>query len=347
MGRLWILRVSRLVLLAVLGLLLACSTSQPRPQADEPDFDGEWVTMADGYRLPLRRWLPSGQPEAVVLGLHGFGDYGRAFAPLEPALVDFAGMALYAYDQRGFGATVNPGIWPGKEPLVADAQSVAALLRRRHPDIPLFVVGESMGAAVALLAQREKEALDADAAVLLAPAVWGKETMPWYQRISLWLARRLVPGLVLSGDSAGRLGIYPTDDPVVLRAMRQDPLVQGRASVRTLHGITTLMGDASRVESVHRPTLALYGLQDQVIPPRPVCRWLERLTASGPGPGDFRVALYDDGYHMLTRYTGSDRVIADIAAWLEGLAVGEPPATLPSGAGRAPDTAEEEVCGLE
>ncbi len=334
------------MLLVTLGLLLSCSTSQPRPPA-APAFDGEWVTMADGYRLPLRQWLPSGQPGAVVLGLHGFGDYGRAFASLEPALVASAGMALYAYDQRGFGATVNPGTWPGKKSLVADARAVVALLRRRHPDIPLYVVGESMGTAVVLLAQREKEALDADAVVLLAPAVWGMDTMPWYQRISLWLARRLTPGLVLSGESADRLGIYPTDDPAVLRAMRQDPLVRGRASVRALHGITTLMGDASRVASIHRPTLVLYGLRDQVIPPRPVCRWLERLTASGPGPGDVRVALYDDGYHMLTRYTGSDRVIADIAAWLEGMSRGERPEALPSGAGRAPAKAEEAVCGLE
>lgn len=340
---------SRLVVLAALGLvlMLGCSASQPRLQVEQPEFDGEWVPMADGYRLPLRRWSPAGEPEAVVLGLHGFGDYGRAFTPLEPALVSAAGMALYAYDQRGFGATVNPGAWPGRESLVADARAMVALLRRRYPDIPLYVVGESMGGAIALLAQAEEGALDADAVVLLAPAVWGMDTMPWYQRISLWLARRLVPGLMLSGDSAGHLGIYPTDDPAVLQAMSEDPLVQGQASVRTLYGITTLMGDASRVAAIHRPTLVLYGLQDQVIPPWPVCRWLERLTASDPGPSGFRVALYDDGYHMLTRYTGSDRVVADIAAWLEDIAAEGPPGALVSGAGRVPDRAEEVVCGLE
>ena len=59
-----------------------------------------------------------------------------------------------------------------------------------------------------------------------------------------------------------------------------------------------------------------------------------------PDAGEVRVALYPDGYHMLTRYTGSRQVIGDIAAWLAPAAVDR----LPSGNGHRPSVASEIVC---
>src|SRR5262249_56480097 len=91
----------------------------------------------------------NGQPKAVILGLHGFGDYRDAFD--EPAEIwSRAGIVTYAYDQRGFGQSPTRGRWPGTETLVEDAKAVAALLHERYPDLPIYVVGESMGGAPAL-----------------------------------------------------------------------------------------------------------------------------------------------------------------------------------------------------
>jgi len=58
----------------------------------------------------------------------------------------------YAYDQRGFGKSPTRGRWPGTDTLVEDARAVAALLHERYPDLPIYVVGESMGGALALVA---------------------------------------------------------------------------------------------------------------------------------------------------------------------------------------------------
>lgn len=337
------IRCKRLVLgFAFLSVLLVfgCSHVQRQPAGasnGEPVLNEDHVLTADGYRLPLRRWLPRGEIKAVVLGLHGFNDYGNAFHYLQEAVVDTGSVAIYAYDQRGFGATKRPGIWAGQETLVNDASTVTTLLRARYPHRPLVLMGESMGAAVVLLALAKGNSLPADGAVLIAPAVWGTEAMPWYQRLGLWLAVRLMPGKYFSSETVRRMGKRATDDSEVIRELSEDPLVLKGARVDALHGVSELMLEASRVVSVRIPSQTLYGLNDQIIPSEPVCNWLRRLTQSSPT--GMRIVLYPDGYHMLTRYSERAKVIADIAAWLRS-----PQSTLPSGYESSLDKARAMVC---
>jgi alpha-beta hydrolase superfamily lysophospholipase len=133
------------------------------------------------------------------------------------------------------------------------------------------------------------------------------------------------------------MGKRATDDADIMRELSRDPLVLKGARVDTLHGLSELMREASRVVSVSAPTQILYGLKDQIIPREPVCTWLGRLAQSSPT--GMRVVLYPDGYHMLTRYSGRARVMADMAAWLRS--PGSPP---PSGYASSLDEARALVC---
>lgn len=312
-------------------------TQPAGPAVHEPVLHEDHILTADGYHLPLHRWLPRGAVKAVVLGLHGFNDYGSAFHYLREAVVDNGNIAMYAYDQRGFGATSRRGIWAGQQTLVNDAISATTLLRARYPNRPLFLVGESMGAAVVLLALSNGNSLSADGAVLIAPAVWSTDDMPWYQRLGLWLAMRLMPGKYFSSETVRHMGKRATDDSEVMRELSGDPLVLKGARVDTLHGVSALMREASRVDSVHVPSQTLYGLNDQIIPRETVCSWLKQLTLSSPS--DMRIVLYPDGFHMLTRYSGRAKVIADIAAWLRS-----PKSILPSGNEIGLEEARTMVC---
>jgi len=289
-----------------------------------PGVYGGHVITPDGYRLPLHLWEPETTPRGVVLGLHGFGDHGASFAALAGPL-NRAGYVFYAYDQRGFGATDRPGIWAASERLTGDVALMADLLRARHGDIPLYLVGKSMGAAVALTALAGEDAPVVDGLVLIAPAVWARETMPWYQRLGLWMLLRIAPGLRLSGDAAHDLGIRPTDDPEVMRALSLDPLTLKRARVDAVHGLTELMGEALEASARLRgPVLILYGDNDQVIPARPLCVMLVRLPPAQEN--GWRLVLYPEGYHMLTRYTKAARTYGDVVAWMD-----DHGAPLPSG----------------
>jgi alpha-beta hydrolase superfamily lysophospholipase len=274
--------------------------------------------MADGYRLPLRRWGDPDRARVLVLGLHGFNDYGNAFALLGDFLAE-RGALVYAYDQRGFGATAQRGRWAGEDRLVEDLRAVAGLLRARHPRLPLFLVGESMGGAVALAAA--PDLAGARGLVLIAPAVWSRDSMGALQRLTLWAAVRSVPGLRLSGRG---LRLRPTDNLARWRAWSADPLVIKGTRVDALWGVTNLMDRAAAAAPALRtPTLLLYGMHDEIVPKDPVCTLIGRLAPLAPG---MRVAIYPQGWHMLTRDLQGAWVLADIAAWIDDWA-----GPLPSG----------------
>lgn len=68
--------------------------------ADE--FD---ITMDDGAAVHAYRWMPQGQPRAIVQIAHGMAEHGRRYARLAGVLVD-QGYGVWAHDHRGHGRTV-------------------------------------------------------------------------------------------------------------------------------------------------------------------------------------------------------------------------------------------------
>ena len=300
-----------LVLLAV-GCSRAAVDGPQDPSDEAPSLRDDDILAADGYRLPYRRWGPEREdaPEAVVLALHGLNDYSRGMRFAAERFAE-GGLTTYAYDHRGFGDTADAGTWPGGQALIDDAATVVELLAERYPDTPIYLMGHSMGGAIAMILVTEQSPEAIAGTALLAPAVWGREAMPWYQRTGLWLSSRLTPGLRLSGED---LGVDPTDNPEVLKEWREDPLIQREVSARALAGVTDLMDRAleasTRLES---RALILYGEQDEVIPAGPTCLMLHRLPQRPPG--QWRLALYPDGHHLLTRDLQRDRVHADLLAW--------------------------------
>ncbi len=294
---------------------------QPLPTAAPllaPALAADHARMPDGFRLPLRSWGPP-VSDTVALGLHGFNDYGNAFTPLAQRLAA-DGRRVYAVDQRGFGAGRLAGRWHGSAQLTADLRDLTQVLRQRHPGSRLFVIGESMGAAVVLAALADGP-LQVDGIVLIAPAVWDRAGMPWYQRAALGTMARLAPGALLTGQG---VPIHPTDNIQMLRAMGADALVLKGARVDSLWGVTNLMDlAADSARRLRGPTLLLYGERDSIIPRSAYCRMVKQLPRDAPA---LRLALYRHGWHMLPRDLQGARVRHDIAEWLR-----EPAAALPSG----------------
>jgi alpha-beta hydrolase superfamily lysophospholipase len=225
---------------------------------------------------------------------------------------------VYAYDQRGFGANPQPGVWPGSEALVDDLRRIAAQLRERHPELPLTVIGESMGGAVVLVAASETPGLAADQFILKAPAVWGAQSMPFYQRLSLYSMNLIAPQMSFSGRGLSSLGIRPTDDLEVSRDLSRDPFVIKATRINSLAGVTELMGRAQTQK--HLPpqrTLVLYGLRDKIIPPQTVCDWLTNLNGAAPVAHKTDVIIYKEGWHMLTRQLSAREPLKDISQWIQ------------------------------
>lgn len=276
----------------------------------------------DGRVLPLRRWLPEGKPAAVLLAVHGFNDYNNAFTEAGDWWAQ-RGIATYAPDQRGFGTSDYRGFWPGGDRLAEDIVELSRVLRQRHPETPLFWLGESMGGAVTLVAM-EQESAKPDGLVLVAPAVWGRESMPWYYNATLWLAAYTIPWKTLTGSG---LKIQASDNIEMLRRLGRDPLFIKATRIDAIHGLVDLMDRAALARPPGLPVLLLYGAKDEVIPKKPVEAFAAALKADPVV--DLRIAVYANGWHMLLRDLQAEVVWRDIAAWLADRSL-----ALPSGAER-------------
>jgi alpha-beta hydrolase superfamily lysophospholipase len=301
----------------------AASRTPALAASDRSSLASDRFIAADGVALPLRAWLPEGRPSAVVLALHGLNDYSNAFALPAPGFLA-QGIAVYAFDQRGFGAAPPRGRWAGDRTMVADAILATRLLRERYPDIPLYLLGESMGGAIAVLAVTGPAPAPVDGVILAAPAVWGRQTMNIFERVGWWVITQL-PALEFTQRSVP-YKIHPSDNIPMLRALGADPLVLKEARTDTLAGVVDLMSAAvARAPYLAVPALILYGEKDEIVPRDAVASFVDHLPADAQRRQ--RIALYPNGYHMLLRDLQGATVLADVAAWVH-----DPRAGLPSGA---------------
>ncbi len=318
--------------LAAAGLLLASACAPvvvpAGPATVAPDLRNGAIVAADGASLPLRRFAPEGAPRAVILALHGFNDYyGNFLTDSLPAL-NAGGILVYAYDQRGVGRAPNRGYWAGAETLAADAVAAARLIRAHHPDLPILLLGESMGAAVAIVASAGPTPPPVDGYVLLTPALWAREFMNGFMRSGLWLISRTIP---LMGFSGGVGGVVASDNPEALRRLGRDPLVIRTTRVDSAVGLVDLMDAAVAdlpmccrgADGRRVPALMLVGGQDMIVPNRASRAAVRRLAPDAP----VRLGVYRDGYHLLLAGRNRDAVVRDILGFIAA-----PTAPLPSGA---------------
>jgi alpha-beta hydrolase superfamily lysophospholipase len=305
----------------------ACAPQTPRPSTApgpaRPRLLSDAFVSFDGERLPLTVWSPPlGQrPRAVIVGLHGMNDYAQAFGLAAPFWAQ-AGVATYAYDQRGFGRTASRGLWAGEAAMQEDLRTLCTLLRARHPGVPLAVVGESMGGAVAVCAFASDRVPDADRLILCSPAVWGWGAQPAPYAAALWLVAHVAPGSLLEAPSWVTRKIRATDNRDELIRMGRDRHMIFKTRVDAVYGLTDLMQHArERIGGVRGPVLYLYGAHDDLIPKPAAFFAAARLPPGG------RSAYYAAGYHLLTRDLQAQTVWTDILAF-----IADPKAPLPSGA---------------
>ncbi|MCE9650424.1 MAG: lysophospholipase [Parvibaculum sp.] len=285
-----------------------------------PRIEATNIVTSDGARLPLHVWSAV-NPHAVIIGLHGMNDYQNAF-DMPGRWFQQRGVTLYAYDQRGFGQAPGRGLWAGAARMADDLDAVITLVREQHPGLPVYLLGESMGGAVAMRAFNSPNPPKVDGVILAAPAVWGWRAMNAFYETVLWMSAHTLPDLTVTGRG---LNIRPSDNIEMLKALGRDPLVIKETQIGTIYGLVELMDEAAAsAPRIDVPVLLMYGAHDEIVPPLPVARALGDMRASGV---DVTAACYANGWHMLMRDLQREVVWKDVEAWMANHE-----AALPSGA---------------
>jgi alpha-beta hydrolase superfamily lysophospholipase len=303
------LRLAGVVVLTLALMGCVAERLAPGPGTATPAFvdQGHW-RAGDGYVLGMSHWQAV-SPRAVIVALHGMNDYGQ-FIEAGAKHWQARGITTYAYDQRGFGRTEGNGRWPGHEVMAEDVRTFVGLVRVRHPGVPVYVLGESMGGAVAMVAAAGRAEPIADGLILVSPALWGWSNLDVIKRSALWVMMQIAPGSRLTGRG---VNIKPSDNEQMLIALGRDPYVIKATRVDAVYGLTDLMEAAwQAAPAVRMPVMVLYADGDEVVPSGPIA------DAAAAMPGTKHVVCYDDGFHMLLRDKKSERTWNAIEAFVGG-----------------------------
>lgn len=288
-----------------------------------PHFDAakEQFVSFDGAELGLTAWLPAEdeEPRAVIIGLHGMNDYANTFYLMGPWFAE-RGVALYAYDARGFGRSPRRGVWAGEHLMTEDLRTAVTVARRAHPGAKIVVVGDSMGSAEAIATFGAANAPEIDRLVLVAPAVWGWSTLPNQYALALWVGAHTFPWRAVQPPRGVVRTRTASDNREALLQAGRAPHMIWSTRIDAVYGLVGLMETASeRAANLDGDVLFLYGANDQIIPRNSANAAARRL------PPTARTALYEHGWHWLLRDLQREVVYADILAFID-----DPGAPLPS-----------------
>jgi len=283
----------------------------PQPKPGFPIVTSGYFTTSDGARLPYRLYPARGTPRAVVLALHGYTD-SRDGWEVPAASLTPQGVTIYAPDISSFGATANRGHWPGTAVILQETRDEAVQLRAQYPHMPLFIMGESMGGAIALLVGASPNPPPVDGYILSAPAVWGGPAMNPLYRLSAQALAWVDPGKRLYSR---HVHVKASDNLPALIAYGRDPLTIHAPRADHLAGLIDMMGAAQDAcAGFHQHALILYGGHDQLVPKEAMRRCWRAIPQNAP----VTLAYYPPDYHMLPRDLERATPDADIAAFMRG-----------------------------
>ena len=277
----------------------------------------------DGTLVTAYRWEPAGPPRAVVQLTHGMGEHLLRYDHLAARLAA-AGFLVLGQDHRGHGATapsaedygqLGTAGWHG---LVDDIDVLVERTHTRDPDLPVILLGHSMGsfaaqqymldhsnriaglvlsgtAAIDLL----EPAMDLDAPVDLsafnAPFAPARTDFDWLSRdpaqVDAYVAD---PACGFGLDAEGSKAMFTRARDVA------DP--QRLAGIRSDLPVLVTVGE-------HDPVNGQLALSNALV---------ERLR--GAGLTDVTVRVWPGARHEIFNETNRDEVEADLLAWIERVA---------------------------
>ncbi len=263
------------------------------------------LTGIAGGRIVWRSWLPDGETRAVVVIVHGFGEHSGRYVHVGQRLAA-EGYAVYAPDHRGHGRSDGPRGRVDIDDVAEDVDRLATLAGARHPGRPLFLLGHSMGATVALRhVGRHQDRL---AGVILSGPLARLDANAAVKALAKLLAAT-APGLPLARLDPKLV----SRDPAVVQAYVDDPLVYHRPvpAGTVAQFIARTEALPGEVAAIKLPTLLMWGTADELCPPAGSVMLSQRL-----GSIDLTATPYEGLHHEILNEPEQHQVLDQICSWL-------------------------------
>lgn len=252
------------------------------------------------------------KPKAVILTLHGLIMHGGVFDSVARHLAN-QGYIVAAPDMRGYGRwrSGNETSEVSYDETFDDIVGLVRKLKAQYPDLPLFCVGESLGADMSMRAASAEPTL-IDGLVLSSPAIKHRTYLgPLVANVPLLIAK---PAKQI--DLIPYIKKYSSEDQRIVDGALNDPLVRKRLSaaelVRSISVFKSSLNYAKQIPAT-TPVLVMQGSNDRVVKSNAVVSLLGCLKST-----DQTVRWFNARGHLLLE---TDFVYPDtmqiVTGWLK------------------------------
>lgn len=274
-------------------------------------------TAPDGDVFPCEMWTPPGPARGVLVCVHGMGGSADEFAPLAE-MATSAGFSSYGLNLRGQGhdpQVTRRGHYLDVPAMCDEIAAFAREVTSRHAGQPVFLCGESMGALLVSRAVASRH-ITVDGVILSAPVVALQRDTPPSVREALRWAARLLPRMRFQHSwlVSGKKETLPvTRDVEYLKRIRSAPHAIKAFSFHFLNAMGDLISSsAMAAREMTVPCLVLAAGHDVFLRADQVETWFQEIAAA-----DKTFRLYPEAYHCLWNDWEREKVLHDIADWLE------------------------------
>ena len=276
-------------------------------QHDEGTF-----LATDRTEIYQQSWQPVATPALAIIALvHGYGEHSGRYARVATDLVR-AGFAVYSFDLRGHGKSGGDRCYIDSiNDYLTDLDLFLTQLRQKSQNIGVFLLGHSLGGAIALRYTIESKPAF-QGLILSAPFLGQRDKDPPppivvnLVRSIGWLLPKL-PTVKLDTSQLSR-------DVAIVRAYLDDPLVaRSKMPLRTLAEIfTNIQHIRARQSEIYLPILIMHGTNDGLAG----VAHSERLYP-GISSMDKSLRLYSGLYHEIFNEPERAVVVADLIDWVK------------------------------
>lgn len=318
-------RNHRALLSVLLSLFItACATVPEKtnpPLVRHDNYSEHRIYNHQGMQLFVRRWEPQTAPHANVVILHGTSLHSGLYEPVAQRLTA-AGYRVYAYDMQGWGRSGGKGSagYVGSFYDYADDLFVVInTLKQNYPGVPNFVMGESLGGAVALYAALKDQNL-CDGIITSAagykpnPKLLGIRAPGFITSFGMTMAQlgaSVTPSMpVVESDTGIRMVV---EDEAVEDQLLQDPYV-AHGWLPAIYAST--LADATdfiepNLSQLDKPILLLHGERDMLVPLSS-----SREIYNGVASTNKTLRVYDSPHTVLLE-SARDQAVGDVIEFLD------------------------------
>ena len=282
------------------------------------------INTEDKLDLVWQSWTPV-SPRGVIVIIHGLAEHSGRYKETAEFL-SANGWAVYACDLRAHGLSPDPPK-AGRvhvnrfEDYFRDVDALTALAREQHTELPMYLLGHSMGGLISIRYSLEKPAGLAGT-IISSPALGTHPEFkpPLLLKLMVSILSRLAPRLLIASDLDTQA---ISRDPAVVKAYISDPLVSQKVSTRWYDEILKSMKKAHQgAASLRIPMLLMQSGADRLVDPLAPGRW-----ANATPDGLVDLVVWDGLYHEMFNEPEKDQVRSRLLEWLDGRLPGEAEST--------------------